>query len=288
MRITAGHILSTILLTVIFSFKANAQISPGELAKVHSYLEGMTNCTQCHILGQKVSNSKCLACHTELKVRIDQQKGYHSSIEVKGKQCASCHNDHHGLNFQILRFDKDKFNHNLTGYKLSEPHSKKKCADCHKAEFIRDNKVKAKKFSYLGLRTECLNCHKDYHQKTLSSNCSDCHDGEKFKPASKFDHNRAKYKLAGKHKQVACSDCHKTTLKNGEKFQQFRGVKATNCNNCHEDVHKNKFGQNCAQCHNNESFQQLQESQTLTITKLILNWKGNIRRLPANRAIRKD
>ena len=254
MNIKKGFVISIIAFAITYSIPAYAQISPGELAKVHSQLEGMANCTQCHILGEKVSNAKCLACHTEVKVRIDQQKGYHSSAEVKGKQCASCHNDHHGLNFQILKFDKDKFNHNLTGYKLSVAHSKKKCTDCHKPEFITDKKIKAKKFSYLGLKTECLTCHADYHQKTLSSNCLDCHDAEKFKPASKFDHSKTKFKLAGKHQQVVCVNCHKISTINGLKFQEFKGVKSDNCTNCHKDVHDNKFGQNCAECHNNESF----------------------------------
>ena len=242
MKIRIVNILSTVALAVLFSCAANAQISPGDLAKVHSHLEGMANCTKCHILGEKVSNEKCLACHTELKVRIDLKKGYHSSAEVKGKQCASCHNDHHGVSFQILRFDKDKFNHILTGYKLEGAHSSKKCADCHKAAFISDSKIKAKKFSYLGLNTECLGCHADYHQKTLSVNCADCHNADKFNPASKFSHTRAKFQLTGKHEHLACADCHKTSIKNGVKFQEFKGVQATNCTNCHKDVHQNKFG----------------------------------------------
>ncbi|MFZ4547518.1 MAG: cytochrome C [Bacteroidales bacterium] len=254
MNLRIKHIVTTLLVALLFSFQAKSQISPGDLAKVHSHLEGMSNCTQCHILGEKVSNAKCLACHTELKARVDQNKGYHSSALVKGKQCASCHNDHHGVNFQILKFDKDKFDHNLAGYKLTGAHSKKKCADCHKAEFIADKKIKSKKFTYLGLKTECLTCHDDYHQKTLASTCADCHNDEKFKPASKFDHQKTKFKLTGKHEHITCAECHKTSIKNGVKFQEFKGVKATNCTNCHKDPHANKFGQNCSECHNNESF----------------------------------
>ncbi len=254
MKLKIGNVICLLMLTVLYSLTSYAQISPGPLARVHTQLEGMSNCTQCHTLGEKVSNAKCLACHTELKVRIDQQKGYHASAEVKGKQCASCHNDHHGLTFQIVRFDKTKYNHNLSGYKLSGAHTTKKCEDCHKPAFITDAKIKAKKFTYLGLKTDCLNCHADYHQKTLSSDCALCHIDTKFKPAAKFNHNNAKFKLAGKHEMVACADCHKTSVRNGQKFQEFKGVKATNCTNCHKDPHNNKFGQNCAECHNNESF----------------------------------
>lgn len=254
MKIIPRNRIILFVAAVLLSIHTYAQISPGALSKVHSHLEGISNCTKCHTLGDKVSNEKCLACHTEIKVRVDQNKGYHSSAQVKNKQCASCHNDHHGLTFQIIRFDKDKFNHILAGYKLTGAHAKKECADCHKAEFIADKKIKAKKLTYLGLGTACLSCHADYHQKTLSTNCTDCHTDEKFKPASKFDHNRSKFKLVGKHQQVPCAECHKTSVKNGIKFQEFKGVKAANCTNCHKDVHNNKFGQNCAECHNNESF----------------------------------
>ncbi|MCX6283385.1 MAG: hypothetical protein NTW31_04010 [Bacteroidetes bacterium] len=59
-----------------------AQISPGQLASVHSNLEGISNCTHCHTLGDKVTNDKCLSCHTELKARLDLHKGYHASSEV--------------------------------------------------------------------------------------------------------------------------------------------------------------------------------------------------------------
>lgn len=242
------------ILSLIVNQKLLAQISPGDLAKVHSHLEGMSNCTKCHILGEKVTNAKCLACHTAIKTRIDQNKGYHSSAGVKTKQCAACHNDHHGVNFQIIKFDKAKFDHKLTGYTLSGAHSKKKCEDCHKPEFIQDVKLKAKKTTYLGLKTDCQACHADYHQKTLSSNCADCHNNEKFKPAPKFDHRKAKYQLTGKHQSVACVECHKISNKNGQKYQEFKGLQFTSCSSCHMDVHNNKFGQKCADCHNTESF----------------------------------
>jgi predicted CXXCH cytochrome family protein len=233
----------------------SAQLSPGVLSNSHAQLEGITNCTQCHVLGNKISGEKCLACHTEIQQRIALQKGYHVSAEVKGKECLNCHSEHNGKNFQLIRLDITKFDHTLTGYPLSGPHSQKECKDCHNAGLMTDQVAKSKKFTYLGLKTECLSCHADYHQQTLSSTCLNCHNPESFKPATKFNHADARFKLAGKHKNVDCIKCHKVEVVNGKKFQEFRGVNYSNCASCHKDPHQNKFGQNCRQCHTEESFQ---------------------------------
>lgn len=262
------------LISLIGSFTSLAQISPGELAKVHSHLEGLSNCTKCHILGKKVSNQKCLECHSEIKAKIDARKGYHGSAEVTGKECVKCHSDHHGLNFQIIRFEKEKFNHDLTGFKLQGAHGKKKCVDCHKPEFISDPKIKKKKFTYLGLNLGCAICHTDYHQKTLSQECGNCHNFEKFKPAGKFDHQLAKFKLEGKHKDVPCLSCHKASTKNGQKFQEFTGVKFDNCTACHQDKHNNKFGQNCKDCHSEQSFTLIKGTQNFDHDKTDFKLEG--------------
>ena len=249
--------ITAILISLLAVFQGPAgmaQISPGPLASVHSHLEGLSNCTKCHDLGDKVTNARCLACHTELKARIDQNKGYHSSSAIRGKSCVSCHNDHHGLNFQIIRFNTASFNHSLTGYDLKGAHAKKECKDCHKPEFITNKAVRSKKFTYLGLGTNCNSCHQDYHQNTLSSTCSDCHNQDAFKPASLFDHSRAKFTLNGMHREVPCTGCHPVTTRNNARFQQFTGIRYQTCAGCHTDPHQGKFGQNCSQCHSEVSF----------------------------------
>jgi hypothetical protein len=243
----------TVILLMSFAVMS-AQLSPGDLSNAHAQFEGLSNCTQCHVLGNKVSNDKCLACHTEILNRVNVQKGYHSSVDVKGKQCLTCHSEHNGKNFQLIRFDPTKFDHNITGYTLSTPHAKQDCKVCHNVKYIADAKIKAKKSSYLGLNQECLTCHADYHLRTLSTTCLTCHVPESFKPASKFNHDNARFKLAGKHKAVDCLKCHKVTVNDGKKFQQFRGIEYINCASCHKDPHQNKFGQNCRQCHSEESF----------------------------------
>ena len=247
-----------ILVLIIFlhftGLRLEAQLSPGDLSEPHSHLEGIANCTQCHVLGNKVTDAKCLACHTEIQSRITSGKGYHSSAEVKGKSCSACHSEHNGKSFHLVRLDITKFDHSVTGYTLSGAHAAQQCASCHNGANIRDQKLRSKKSTYLGLNSLCLSCHADYHQETLSSACLDCHGFDKFVPASKFDHSAAKFKLLGSHKSVACIKCHKKSTIGGKVFQEFRGVLFSNCTDCHEDPHKNQFGQNCRQCHNEVSF----------------------------------
>lgn len=242
---------------LIGGYETAAQLSPGPLSVYHEHLEGLSNCTECHDIGKKVSNAKCLACHTEVKTRIDANKGYHASKEVKGKECASCHNDHHGKNFGIVRFDTAAFDHTLTGYALKGKHSKNSCADCHQSKFIQDEKIKKKQYSWLGMKTECLSCHEDYHQNTLSVSCTDCHDQEAFKPAPLFNHDKTKFPLKGAHQKQDCIECHKKSIKNGKEFQAFADIKHQNCTACHTDVHQNKFGPTCTDCHTENSFKSL-------------------------------
>lgn len=249
-----------ILAALVLSFNGLAQISPGDLAKVHAHLEGMANCTQCHTLGDKVSNDKCLDCHKEIQARIKEAKGFHSSLKVKGKNCVICHSDHYGRNFDIVHLQKDKFDHADTGYKLEGKHAKRECLECHKNENIKDVELKKKKETFLGLSDQCAACHEDFHQKTLSQNCLNCHSYDTFKTPSKFDHSKAKFQLKGKHSDVTCEKCHFKSNRNGKSFQQFSGLQFQNCVNCHKDPHENKFGQNCKECHTEVSFKTLRNT----------------------------
>jgi len=235
-------------------FNVSAQISPGDLSKSHANLEGVTNCTQCHSVGNKVTREKCLACHKDIKAEIDAHKGFHSSKEVGQKNCAQCHSDHHGRNFDMVRLNKKSFNHTLTGFVLKGQHAKQACTACHNSDNIQDPKLKKRPGTYLGLHQECLTCHEDYHQGKLSSKCTECHGFDTFKKAAGFDHNNTKFPLLGQHKNVACIKCHKIEIIDGKKTQKFNGLEFANCTACHEDVHKNKFGQDCKRCHSEESF----------------------------------
>lgn len=257
-----GYRVSALALIVLMWTTGYTQISPGDLAKGHSGLEGMTNCTKCHVLGDKVSNDKCLDCHKELKSRIDQGKGFHVSSEVKGKDCFSCHSEHHGRNFEIVRFDQQKFNHQNTGYPLTGAHREKECSACHRDENIASAELRQKSYTYLGLRTNCNACHKDVHQNTLSTDCASCHNTDAFKPAPLFDHGKSTFPLKGKHTTVDCNQCHKVTFVNGAMFQRFKDVSHNTCASCHTDPHQGAFGTQCKDCHTEETFSQITPKST--------------------------
>ena len=242
----------------------SAQLSPGKLSQAHSKLEGLTNCTQCHSIGNQITNQKCLACHKVLASRIQANKGLHASPFAKGKACISCHSEHHGEKFDMIRIDKKSFNHANTAFALKGAHVSKikQCTDCHRAENVANPALKNKASRYVGLEAKCVQCHKDVHQKTLSADCASCHDVNSFKPASLFNHDKTNFELNGAHQKANCNECHKTSIRNGEKFTQFAGVASTNCTSCHKDVHQNQFGQNCKACHTEESFKQINPSRS--------------------------
>lgn len=254
----------TLFSLIIFLVQAIAfgQISPGDLSEKHAHLEGISNCTQCHVLGDKVTNEKCLACHTEIGNQVNSNKGFHVSETVKGKSCTECHNDHHGREYDLIDWDEKEFDHRSTGFVLEGEHGKISCNKCHKKEFIGDKKIQDKKRTFLGLSQTCTSCHKDYHRETLSDNCTECHGFESFSPAPGFNHDESNFKLVGKHKQLDCIKCHKKDKIAGETFQHFSDVAHSSCTSCHKDVHDNKFGQNCTQCHTNDSFHTIKGMST--------------------------
>ncbi len=254
-----------IVVALLFSIVSTgfAQLSPGDLHKTHAHLEGIDNCTKCHESGEQLNPENCLSCHTILNRQIKNNKGLHSN--KKFKQCETCHVDHLGRNYEMIFWDggKEDFDHNKAGYKLEEKHSELKCSKCHNAKNITDPKsLKEKKKdlnrTFLGLDDKCLSCHHDEHRGQTEINCLNCHSMKGWKPAPGFDHNKTKYKLTGKHRNVKCEECHKTIVDNkfndDKNYIKFSPLKYSSCQNCHKDVHKNKFGSNCLKCHNTLSW----------------------------------
>lgn len=242
---------------------AMAQLSPGKLAEPHKHIDHLDDCVKCHALGKNVSAQLCLQCHGILKKRIDQKKGLHTNKEFEN--CVLCHVDHQGRNYELVfwKEGKDNFEHQKTGYKLLGKHTELKCKECHQSKNITakklfvDNKKDLNR-TLLGLNKKCLTCHFDEHRRQVKQSCLDCHTMKGWKPASKFNHNRARFRLTGKHVKVPCRKCHPIVRdrknKQDPSYMKFTGIRFNTCTGCHEDIHKNKFGQNCTKCHTTRSW----------------------------------
>ena len=248
----------------LFFSQSYAQLSPGKLAKVHASLEGIENCTKCHAIKKRVSADHCLSCHKLLGERIAQHKGLHANKNYKA--CTNCHVEHQGRNYELIYWKegKNKFNHELTGYKLQGKHSQLKCGQCHQGKNIvnKEKLLAGKKDlnrTFLGLDQNCLSCHRDEHRGQIDGSCLNCHNMEAWKPAQKFDHQRTRFPLSGKHQDVKCEKCHTTIVdnkfSNDKGFQKFTGIAFSNCTDCHKDVHRNRFGQNCRSCHSTRGWE---------------------------------
>jgi hypothetical protein len=245
-------LLTVILLT---GLSLTAQLSPGDLSEAHAHLEGISNCTQCHDLGNKVSNAKCLDCHKEIDRLIELDRGFHASNEVKSKDCFACHSEHHGRRFDMVRFDQEAFDHRKTGYALEGAHAKVDCRECHRPDNIKDAEIRKLKDTFLGLDDACLSCHEDFHQGSMDTDCKQCHGMEAWRPAVRFDHDETDFPLKGGHVDVDCAECHRTEQRNGKDFQVFAPVEHQDCIACHEDPHQSRFRSECKACHTVNSFE---------------------------------
>ncbi len=259
--------LSPIILRISFLFfllifmqqLSFAQFSPGELSRAHQQLEGTSNCTQCHEVGNEISGKKCLACHSEIKTQLDGMSGFH--FVNSAEQCVTCHKEHLGKKSHTFNFDAKTFNHNKTGFALSGKHEKVKCDDCHIGKNIHNEDVLKRLTdfphkSYIGLSQTCASCHEDTHEGKFKQDCSSCHTLSGWKPASKFDHSKSTYRLEGKHASVECSKCHSALKATDKRIVQFMTKTFTDCTPCHTTPHGSKLtGKDCKSCHATESWQ---------------------------------
>ncbi len=253
---------------------ATAQISPGKLSTQHQALEGLANCTKCHQLKAAVSDDKCLVCHKAIANLKGNRQGYHASAQVQNQNCSSCHREHNGREFELVYWPQGQkaFDHALAGYRLEGAHQQRDCRACHKPTFIRTDVYAADKSvrqerTFLGLSQDCLSCHADEHLEQLTDRCLDCHDYKGWVPANNFKHDKARYKLTGKHDETACAKCHPARPRptsppagvivkkeRPESCVQYQGLPFGNCQDCHKDVHQGRLGTNCAGCHSTEGF----------------------------------
>jgi len=122
-----------------------------------------------------------------------------------------------------------------------------KCLGCH-TEINTSRGTGGGYHSTVSARQKCVDCHKEHLGRDAKTFA--------FDPA-KFDHDLTGFLLSGKHDRVRCGECHTakfirvpavTELLKKNPHETYLGLEAR-CATCHDDVHKGKFGADCATCH---------------------------------------
>lgn len=210
---------------------------PGPLIQGHAKYEN--ECTKCHEPFSKArQNERCLECHDKVAADITRHTGYHGrSDDITAAECKQCHTDHKGRDHDIVRLNRDTFDHDLTDFSLTGAHRAMKCAGCHRnEELFRD------------APSACYSCHRDddAHRGELGKDCKSCHDSARWTKVE-FDHDKTDFPLTGRHQRTACNGCHVTA--------RYQDV-ATACVACHrvQDVHAGRYGDRCDNCHRAEKW----------------------------------
>ncbi len=176
-------------------------------------------CESCHKTRTFLAASTaCASCHT------DTHKG------TLGNRCETCH-----TTSAAFKDVSQAFDHTKAAFRLEGAHQKVACAACHKNQ----------QFKGLAFAT-CDSCHRDPHTPKQAESCAACHTAASWR-TRRFDHERTKFVLKGQHQTTACAACHvKPAL-------QVTPGHAT-CAACHQDPHRGRFKEDCASCHNEQSF----------------------------------
>ena len=246
--------------------------SPGPLSAPHAKLEGLTNCTKCHVAGSRLSNDTCLACHGEVKERIAKKHGFHGHLTPAELSCNKCHHEHQGRDFKLVDWGasgEKGFDHGRTGFALKGKHAQVSCDKCHDARLITDAEVRALKEktgrrTFLGAPNQCSSCHFDEHRGQLGTSCARCHGESSWKSAPGFSHAKTQFPLLGKHARVDCAKCHESREdKRSHKgarsasFAVYKPVVHGSCTDCHKDPHQGKLGGNCTSCHTEDDWKEV-------------------------------
>ncbi len=228
-----------------FALNANAitpeqLFMPGKVIKGHAKYED--RCKLCHQPFKKKSQQAlCLDCHKKIASDISKGRGFHGlSKDVKKTECKHCHTDHKGRDADIVRFDKEIFDHGVTDFPIKGRHKRVTCERCHE-----------KGAKYREAPLKCIRCHKedDRHRARLGKDCSRCHMEKGWREV-RFSHDDLDFPLKGRHRDIPCGVCHVN--------ERWKRLPRT-CYSCHRlnDIHDLRYGRKCERCHNSKDWKKI-------------------------------
>jgi hypothetical protein len=226
----------------------------------------------------KHANTECRACHREEHrksvVTLAREGGLGDDTWLGLEtSCATCHTDPHqgrlGTDCVQCHTADDfrtivegEFDHARTRYPLEGAHREVACARCHRT---------VEKWIDQPPFESCASCHSDPHAglATISGrevDCAICHGVRGFRPSlyTVAMHAESPFPLEGKHRRVACEECHPKLIgerelrRAGSAGVQLRRPHAR-CADCHADAHggqlaRRRDGGACASCHGLDGF----------------------------------
>lgn len=188
-------------------------------------------CEKCHTGAppkwKPLPFATCESCHA------DPHAG-----SFKPKPCTACH-DTRG--WEVA---DDKIRRSHPGLSLAAGHARVKCEKCHdRGNDKPPSKGKA-----------CASCHRPVHVARFGKRCERCHASIRWvglpESTGRDNHDKTRYPLAGKHRTVACADCHPRAK---PQAARYRNLSFGKCATCHADPHAGEFqaraSGECAQCH---------------------------------------
>jgi hypothetical protein len=216
-----------------------------QLGGFNSHAEFENQCAQCHQPLSSLQAELCVACHSTIDDQMTDEGSLHGGLE-NVMQCADCHPDHQGREFDLRLGNLNDFDHSVLTFSLiwhqvDYSLAPMDCLACH----ISDDQFSVSTIS-------CINCHTGHdtefisdHQADFGEGCTACHDG--VDTMARFNHDKTNFRLDGSHFETACVACHIEGH-----FADLPGE----CVNCHSEpaVHIRTFGIECADCHDTLSW----------------------------------
>lgn len=239
----------------------SAQFEPGvTLGDFASHAEFEEECSRCHQPLEADQGALCIKCHQTIQGQMLEKWGTHGIIQ-RVQQCAACHSDHQGEDFDLTRSAYQYFYHQATKFSLVRHQvdydtTPIDCDACHNSQ------------ANFSIELEnCVTCHaqKDIkfmseHTQNFEFECLGCHDGQD--QMSGFDHQATAFPLEGRHSEATCRACHVQVLSaslmvdNPTHMLEIFRETPNYCMACHKesDLHTGEFSADCQKCHTTQAW----------------------------------
>ena len=175
------------------------------------------------------ARGRCVDCHR------DPHEGRYSpgGARARPDECLACH-----TMAAFRPSTVDAAAHERARFRLEGAHRAAPCFACHRELATVPAAAEKRPLPFTMAGQTCRDCHENPHGTQFDARkdggaCDVCHDQERFRPASRFDHSRVRhFVLEGAHARTACAKCHPVVTTAGKRMTLYRPV-PSRCEECH-------------------------------------------------------